>query len=43
MSVLTLRLQRVINYASEGCKFQVCVVYITRLYDTLPQLRAESR
>ena len=43
MSVLTLHFERVVSYASKGCKFQVCVVQITRFCDTVRQLRAESR
>jgi len=35
MSVLTLRFERAIIYASEGCKCQVCVVPFTRLCDTV--------
>jgi len=43
MSVLTLRFESVIIYASEGCKFQVFIVPVTRLCDTVRQLLAESR
>jgi hypothetical protein len=43
MSVLTLHFERVIIYASEGCKFQVCVVQINRFCDTVRQLHAGSQ